>query len=169
MNQPSLAKPALSLMQALQQQHDQLVIMLDILKEEHHSLSTTDINGFEHIVAKKQTQVKNLEETQVRLNIAAHILEGGILSNTSLSRYINIMPAGETKKGMTELWQAFKTTVENCRQQNIANNQIMDASSTYLRQAIRILRGDPTEPVASLYESSGKQSYSNQGKSLAMV
>ncbi len=157
-----------SLYKALEQQHKQIIGMLDILNEEHHALSMTNIDSFERIVTKKQMQVKTLEETQNKLDAIGNGA-GEKFTNKGVANYIEQMPANKNRLHIETLWENFQKTVEECRQKNITNNRIMDASSTHLRQAIGILRGETTEPEASLYGASGKQKHKAQGQSLAIA
>lgn len=152
-----------SLIQALEQQHSHILCMLDILNEEHRTLSSTDIGNFERVVVKKQAQVKRLEETKNQLNLIGDTTGG------NLSSYIERMSEGKNKSHIRNLWDDFQETVDKCRQQNLINNRIMDASSTHLRQSIRILRGDTSESAAGLYGASGQQKNKLQGQSLAIA
>lgn len=158
--------PTLLLAQALEQQNKQLQCMLNALHEEHQALSSSDINSFERAVRNKQDQVEILERMQTQLNALEPILNGKF-SKVTIENYIEKIPRGNKKSHIQSLWQKLQQTTTDCSEQNIINNRIMDASSTHLRQAISILRGDLTGPTVNIYGASGKQSNNSQGQSLA--
>ena len=52
---------------SIRQQNTQMQLMLDILLEEHRTLSSTDVDQFERVVSKKQELVNQIESTQIQL------------------------------------------------------------------------------------------------------
>jgi len=140
--------------------------MLNALHEEHRALSSSEIEIFERAVRNKQDQVIILEKMQSQLNVFEPMLSGKF-SKTTVEKYIGSIPPGQQKSQLEDLWKKLLKTTNDCSEQNIINNRIMDASSTHLRQAISILRGDLTGPIASTYGASGKQSNDSHGQSLA--
>jgi len=154
------------LAQALEQQNKQLRCMLDALYEEHHALSSPDVGVLERAVHNKQEQIKALEEIQSHL-VALEPMLNGKFSKNRIENYIEKMPAGHQKLQLESLWDKLQETTTNCSKQNIINNRIIDASSTQLRRAMSILRGDLTGPTVDIYGASGKQNNNSQRQSLA--
>lgn len=154
------------LAQALEQQHKQLLCMLDALQIEHRALASPDIEKLEHAVRNKQVQIKALEDIQSQLTSLEPMLNGKF-SKDSIERYIGNMSAGQNKTQLTSMWKKLQATTISCSEQNIINHRIMDASGTQLRQAINILRGDLTGPTVDIYGASGKQNNNAHGQSLA--
>lgn len=154
------------LAQALEQQNKVMLCMLDALREEHRALSSTDLESFERSVRNKQDQVKILEQTQAQLGALTPILNGKF-SKTTIVNYIGNLPAGSQRSQLEKLWDTLQKTTKDCSDQNIINNRIMDASSTHLRQAISILRGDLSGPTVNVYGASGRQKTHSNGQSLA--
>ncbi|MBL1277392.1 MAG: flagellar protein FlgN [Ectothiorhodospiraceae bacterium] len=153
---------------SIKQQNTQMQLMLDILLEEHRTLSSTDVDQFERVVSKKQELVNQIESTQIQLT-EIHKILGGRLSKERLAAYINSMPANKNRQNLQQLWNNFQDTLKKCSEQNIINHRIMDASSIHLREAIGILRGDNSGPATDVYGSSGKQHTTLDGQSLAFV
>jgi len=156
------------LAQALEQQNKQLLCMLNALHEEHRALSSSEIESFEKAVRNKQDQVIILEKMQAQLSTFEPMLNGKF-SKSTIENYINHIPTGDQKSRLKKLWEKLHDTTNKCSEQNIINNRIMDASSTHLRQAISILRGDLTGPTVNLYGATGKQNNDSQGQPLATV
>lgn len=156
------------LVESLKHQHTQLLHMLEILHEEHRALSSTDINRLEQAVQNKQSQIKILEDERSQPNKAEKIL-GGKISNETISAFINNNPDDQNRSEVERLWQHLQKTLNECNEQNMINNRIIDASSTHLRQAINILRGDFTKPTENIYGASGKQNNNTNGQSLAVA
>lgn len=154
------------LAQSLEQQNKQLLCMLNALHEEHSALSSSDIESFERAVRNKQDQVTILEKMQSQLSQLEPMLNGKF-SKETVEKYIGNIPDSPQKSQLEDLWGKLLKTTTDCSDQNIINNRIMDASSTHLRQAISILRGDLTGPTVNIYGASGKQSNDSQGHSLA--
>ena len=154
------------LAQSLEQQNKQLLCMLNALHEEHSALSSSDIESFERAVRNKQDQVIILEKMQSQLSQFEPMLNGKF-SKTTVEKYIGNIPDSPQKSQLEDLWGKLLKTTNDCSNQNITNNRIMDASSAHLRQAISILRGDLTGPTVNIYGASGKQSNDSQGQSLA--
>jgi flagellar biosynthesis/type III secretory pathway chaperone len=154
------------LAKAIEQQDKQLQCMLHALHEEHRALSSSDLEIFEKALQNKQDQVKRLEDMQPQLAALEPMLNGKF-SKTTIEEYIARMPTGNEKSHLTDLWKKLQATTNDCSRQNIINNRIMNASSTHLRQAINILRGDLTGPTVNIYGSSGEQHNNSQGQSLA--
>jgi flagellar biosynthesis/type III secretory pathway chaperone len=156
------------LVKSLKHQHAQLLHMLEILHEEHSALSSPDIKRLEQAVQNKQSQIKILEDEQSQPNKAEEIL-GGKISNETISAFINNNPDDQNRSEIELLWKYLQKTLNECNEQNIINNRIIDASSTHLRQAINILRGDFSKPTENIYGASGKQNSNTQGQSLAVA
>ncbi|MDT8383105.1 MAG: flagellar protein FlgN [Gammaproteobacteria bacterium] len=154
------------LAQALEQQTRVMLCMLDALREEHRTLSSADLESFERSVRNKQDQVTILEQTQAQLGALTPILNGKF-SKTTIVSYIGKLPAGSQRSQLESLWDTLQKTTRDCSEQNIINNRIMDASSTHLRQAISILRGDLSGPTVNVYGASGRQKANSNGQSLA--
>ena len=156
------------LAQYLEHQHAQLLRMLEILHEEHRALSSTDIEKLEKAVQNKQAQINILENAQFQPGQAEAIL-GGKISKETISSFIQNIPDNQDRSRIKFLWDGLQKTLKECSEQNIINNRIIDASSTHLRQAINILRGDFTKPTENLYGASGKQNNNTHGQSLAVA
>ena len=156
------------LLQILTEQHMQLLRMLELLKEEHRALSTTDIERLEKAVQNKQQHIKTLEAEQFQPNAAENIL-GGKISKQTISAFIKTIPSEKGRSQIETLWVRFQKTLKECSEQNITNNRIIGASSAHLRQAISILRGDLTKPTENIYGASGKQNGNTHGHSLAVA
>lgn len=154
------------LAQALEQQNKQLLCMLDALYEEYRALSSQDVGVFERAVLNKQEQVKALEEIQSHL-VALEPMLNGRFSKNNIESYIRKMPASQERLQLERLWSKLQETTTNCSKQNIINNRIIDASSTQLRRALSILRGNLTGPTVDIYGASGKQNNNSQRQSLA--
>ena len=155
-----------ALEQSFEQQNKQLLCMLNALHEEHLALSSSNIEDFERAVRNKQDQVAILEKMQSQLSMFESMLNGKF-SKVTVENFIENIPAGHQRSQLEDLWKKLLKTTNECSKQNIINNRIMDASSTHLRQAISILRGDLTSPTVNIYGASGKQSNQSQGHSLA--
>jgi flagella synthesis protein FlgN len=156
------------LAQSLKHQHAQLLRMLEILHEEHRAISSTDIEKLEQAVQNKQAQINILEDSRRQPDQAEKIL-GGKISKESISVFIRNIPDTHDRSEIELLWKGLQKTLKECSEQNIINNRIIDASSTHLRQAINILRGDFTKPTENVYGASGKQNNNTHGQSLAVA
>lgn len=154
------------LAQILEQHNKQMLCMLDVLEEEHQALSSSDIDCFERAVKNKQDQIKTFEQLQSQLSILEPILNGKF-SKENIESYIGKIPPSNKKTRLERLWEKLEQTTIECNNKNIINNRIVDASSTHLRQAICILRGDLTGPAVNIYGASGKQNNTSLGHSLA--
>lgn len=156
------------LAQSLEHQYAQLLRMLEILHEEHRALSSTDIEKLEQAVQNKQAQINILEDSQFQSDQAKKIL-GGKITKETVSAFIQNIPDNQDRSRIKLLWVGLQKTLKECSEQNIINNRIIDASSTHLRQAINILRGDFSKPTENLYGASGKQNNNTHGQSLAVA
>lgn len=154
------------LAQSFKEQNKQLLCMLNALHEEHRALSSSDIESFERAVRNKQDQIIIVEKMQSQLNVFEPILNGKF-SKVTVERYIESVPTGSQRSQLEEQWKKLLNTTTDCSKQNMINNKIIDASSTHLRQAICILRGDLTGPTVNIYGASGKQHNESKGQSLA--
>lgn len=152
----------------LEQQHIHLLKMLTILEQEHHALGNNNLDRFEEIVQQKNQQVKNLEKIQPLLGSVEKTV-GGVLSKSTLSAFIQRMPDGAEKSDIRLLWDNFQETLKQCNLQNKTNNRILNASTTNLKQALNILRGNTDQPASNTYSKTGQQQDKPQGQSIAVA
>lgn len=152
----------------LEQQHTQLLKMLDILRQEHQALRSNNLEEFENIVQKKHQQVKKLEQIQPKLDSVEHMI-GGVLAKSTFAAFIQRMPEGAAKSAIKTLWKNFQKTLEECNLQNKTNNRILSASAINVKQALNILRGNPDQPAENIYGKSGQQQDKMHSHSLAIA
>ena len=151
----------------LERQHTCLEEMLSVLKYEHLSLTSNNLDNFEDAVQQKRQQVKRLEEIQPALASIERTI-GGVLSKSTFNAFIQRMPHSEEKNDIESVWTDFQETLKQCNTQNKTNNRILSASSINVKQALNILRGN-TNDAPGIYSQTGQQRDNMQGKSLAIA
>ncbi|HHI94379.1 MAG TPA: flagellar protein FlgN [Gammaproteobacteria bacterium] len=152
----------------LDQQHIHLLEMLAILQQEHQALGNNNLDQFEIIVKQKNQQIKNLEQIQPLLSTVEKTV-GGVLSKSTFSAFIQRMPDGKEKAEMELLWKKFQETLNQCNMQNKINNRILNASTTNLKQALNILRGNTDLSTSNIYSKTGQQQDKPHGQSIAVA
>lgn len=150
----------------LQRQQAALQRMLGILQQEYEALKENDLKAFDKAVGEKQLQTRVLEELETHFQPLTKMMDG-VIDKKLLNNFIDDMEPGPEKDQLRSTWKEFLVILNNCNEQNLINNRILESSRVNIRQALDILRGETSNPA--LYSASGKENPDDQGNSLAIA
>lgn len=136
--------------------------MLDILHREQKALTSNDLASFEKSLELKQRQAATLDSLEKRtLDLGG--INAAPLSMKNLVRLIE-------QSGISPLqsrWNTLQDLLRQCRQQNMVNHRIVEASRTHIRQSLDILHGKVSTP--GTYVATGKTQIDASGHFLAVA
>jgi len=136
--------------------------MLDILQREQKALVSNDLALFETALEQKQQQAGNIDSLERRLQALGN-LNGAPCTLKNFVRFIE-------QSGLAPLqsrWTNLQDILRQCQRQNLANNRIVEASRTHIRQSLDILHGKISTPET--YVSSGRTRIDSTGRFLAVA
>jgi flagella synthesis protein FlgN len=123
--------------------------LLTCLDTERKALTRRDLESVQQTTAEKLQLSQQLEQLeQRRENLVAELGFGA--DTESLRKCFNSLPQATACK---RIWQQILDNLENCRNGNLTNGGILEASRQHVEQALCILRGEPGTPA--LYSQGG--------------
>jgi flagellar biosynthesis protein FlgN len=123
--------------------------LLTCLNTERAALARRDIPALEQTTGSKLQLAAKLEQLeQQRERLVAGL--GFDTDTEGLRRCFKSLPQA---RHLMQLWQQVLTNLEACRNGNLTNGGILEASRQHVEQALLILRGQSGSP--SLYRSKG--------------
>jgi flagellar biosynthesis/type III secretory pathway chaperone len=125
--------------------------LLNSLEAERLALVHRDMPALAQSTQEKITHIQLLESLEgKREQLLATLGFSG--QPADLSSYLDDLP-GDTG-GLQDLWQRLLANTEACRNANLTNGGILEASRQHVEQALSILRGQAGSP--SLYDPKGE-------------
>lgn len=144
----------------LKQEGSHAANMLKLLKQEYQALRDNDFDGLDKIISAKQEQAALLDGFESKLT-RVHLLPDEF---KKLPALISFIEEGRIQ-ALGKAWAELQNTLRLCQDQNIANNQLIEASRTYLQESLSILRG--SQFAKPTYQASGKSASASTGQTLA--
>lgn len=126
--------------------------LLACLDTERTALTARDMETLEKTTAEKLQLSRKLE--QLEQQRTALVTEMGFSSDVdSLHACFDSLPQASM---LNRLWRGILANLEACRNGNLANGGILEASRQHVEQALGILRGQTGAPA--LYSQAGNTS-----------
>lgn len=120
--------------------------LLQLLKVERDSLTTTDVDKMAAIAQQKQPLIVNLEQLgRQRENILQ--TSGFPTGKMGLEAFIENQPAKQASL-LNKVVSALRKSAKACRENNQINGGIVNVNRQYLQKAMAIIRGKDTSTNA---------------------
>jgi flagella synthesis protein FlgN len=124
--------------------------LLTCILAERRALSARDNDALQHTTGEKLEHTRQLEALeQKREQMLARL--GFSNDPAGLRRCLKNQPHADRLSG---LWQQVLETIKDCRNANLTNGGILEASRQHVEQALCLLRGQSASPA--LYSPRGE-------------
>ncbi len=143
------------------QELEQLEQLLNLLDREKHCVAK-DVNELDKVVLAKQEAIQHLEtlSTSQRKLLEQH----GFSSDTAGME--SCLQECSVSKNMIKKWTLLKDKLKQCREFNIRNGALVEASHQRASQLLSILLGEPV--AANTYNDEGKNNSQPGGNSVSV-
>ena len=143
------------------QELEQLERLLDLLDKEKNCVGN-DINELDKVVLAKQETMQALEtlSTSQRKLLAQH----GFSSDTAGME--SCLQECSVSANMIKKWTLLKDKLKQCREFNIRNGALVEASHQRASQLLSILLGEPA--TANTYNDEGKNNSQPGGNAVSI-
>lgn len=139
-------------------------VLQQLLQQEYEALRSRDAQELERIASEKQASADQLRGLDtVRM---AYLREQGFAADPQgLQACLNAAPTREERAILTALTAEFERAIEQARDQNEVNGNIIAASRSHVEQALTIISG--RDPLEFLYDHDSRKVFSGSGQSIA--
>lgn len=143
------------LIDLLNQAHEGLVQMADLLIEESQSLQTRDVESILSVASRKRNLADSLNELTARQR---SLLEGlGFTADRSGMEDFLSQPGSEVDdESLREKWQALLKITAECRYQNEVNGTYVGLLERYVEASLDLIAGSPSQ--TETYNPKGSRS-----------
>ncbi len=143
-----MSLPSAQLQRLLETDYEDLVVLADILEQEKGFLATRDVSQLQATTERKQQLIKKIEANS-RLK-AKLLIDSGL--NPVPGRIAELIRS-RFEKSLVDLWAAVENQLKHCKEANLINGKIAQASAQRTNKLMAILRGQSSKP--NLYGSKG--------------
>lgn len=130
------------------------------LDEERQALTDRDAQRLEQSIAAKQTQLGALEALESQ-RIARLTAAGYGNDSSAMASYLSATDANDQ---LNTLWTELVNLLRTCRDNNVVNGGVIEASRHRAQQALAILRGQI--PGTQTYDPAGRATQNNASRTL---
>jgi flagella synthesis protein FlgN len=123
--------------------------LLACLQAERRALSQRDMDALQQTTQEKLQHTQQLEQLEQQRETLVSRL-GFATDSAGLKQCFNSLPQSDHLK---RLWQQILSNIDACRNGNLTNGGILEASRQHVEQALCILRGQSGTPA--LYSPGG--------------
>lgn len=124
--------------------------LLEKLQQEHSVLTSNKTEQLDQVVAEKQQLMKQLENSMTQVNTL--LIEHKFSANkTGLDSLLQTLPANTP---LHRQWEKLQELAITCQENNDINCGIVTLKQRHIRQAIDILKGNPSNET--VYDKQGE-------------